>query len=87
MVFQMNKIEILQNSKTHRQENVDQYQINIDNYTLAIAEIEQNHVGDESLAAFKQQLESLLKSEIAEQKKEMIMITVINKQLENSHAG
>jgi hypothetical protein len=77
----MNKTEVLQEAKKHRQQSVEHYQINIDNYTLAIAEIETNHADDASLAAFKQQLESLLVSEIAEQKKEMIMLTVINKQL------
>lgn len=77
----MDKIEILKRSLEARIDEVMGYQINIDNYTLAIAEIDKS--GDTDLAPFKEQLEMLLKSEILEQKKAKIMLEVIRKQVES----
>jgi hypothetical protein len=74
----MDKKEILTNSLTHRQEEVANYQLNIDNYILALELAKQ----DDDLAPFVEQLEELLRTSIFEQKKAKIMLQVIEKQLE-----
>lgn len=76
----MEKAEILKRSLNARIDEVMGYQINIDNYTLAIAEIDKS--GDEDLIPFRELLEGLLKSEIIEQKKAKIMLEVLRKQVE-----
>ena len=77
----MSKQEILKLALEARDVEVMGYQINIDNYRLAIHYIEKS--GDSELSAFKQQLQSLLASEILEQKKAKVMQVVIKQQLEN----
>jgi cytochrome c551/c552 len=78
----MNKIEILTAALQHRNAEVLHHQINIDNYTLAIAEIDANYADDEAIAEFRARLADLLASSIVEQRKEIIMRDVIAKQLE-----
>jgi hypothetical protein len=78
----MNKTEILTTALEHRNAEVFQHQINIDNYTLAIAEIDANYADDEAIAEFRARLADLLASSIVEQRKEIIMRDVIAKQLE-----
>ena len=56
-----------------RRDEVAAYQFNIDNYTIAI-EIAKE---DPELAPFVEQLESLLKSELYEQKKAKVMLKVM----------
>ena len=63
----MNKQEILTNALEARHNEIMNYQINIDNYTLAIENIKTS--GDPDLTDFLQKLESLLISEKLEQKK------------------
>jgi hypothetical protein len=73
------KKEILTTSLEGRNKEVTEYQVNIDNFRLAIEKI-----GDDpDLTLFKTQLEDLLKSSIYEQKKAKIMLEVIQSQLEN----
>jgi hypothetical protein len=74
----MDKKEILTNSLTHRQGEVANYQLNIDNYILAIELAKQ----DDDLVPFVEQLKELLRTSIFEQKKAKIMLQVIEKQLE-----
>lgn len=76
----MNKEEILRTNYLARTDEVLGYQINIDNYRLAIAEVAR--LGDPDLEDFRQQLEDLLVSSIREQKKARIMLEVIGMQLE-----
>ena len=76
------RLEILTEAHKQRQREVMHHQINIDNYTLAIAEIEANHTGDEQMAEFASRLRDLLASSKIEQAKETIMRDVIAKQLE-----
>lgn len=76
------KHNILTQAAEQREREVMQYQINIDNYRLAIAEIERNYIGDEGMKAFALQLRDLLASSIREQTKEKIMLKVIKQQLE-----
>jgi hypothetical protein len=76
------RLEILTEAHKQRQREVMHHQINMDNYTLAIAEIEANHAGDEQMAEFAARLRDLLASSKVEQAKETIMRDVIAKQLE-----
>lgn len=75
--------EILLQALTARLQEVMNYQINIDNYALALQHIgslppdEQNEV-----ETFADQLRGLLASEKLEQKKAKIMLAVIQKQVE-----
>jgi hypothetical protein len=71
--------EILTNALTSRQKEVVEYQINIDNFKLAIDLAAQ----DPDMVDFKKQLEDLLRSNIIEQKKSKILLQVIQQQLEN----
>lgn len=61
-----------------RKKEVTEYQVNIDNFRLALEKIGD----DEELAEFKKQLEELLKSSIYEQRKAKIMLEVVQSQLE-----
>lgn len=74
------KTQILTQSLEARQNEVLSYQINIDNYTLAIEHI--IATGDPDLDGFHDQLVKLLASEIIEQKKAKVMLAVIKQQLE-----
>ena len=76
----MTKIEILKSALDARIQEVAGYQINIDNYTLAIQHID--GVADPDLVQFREQLTTLLASEILEQKKSKVMLAVIQQQLE-----
>lgn len=76
----MNKIEILSANYSARVDEVLHYQINIDNYRLALAEVAKR--ADPDLEEFRGQLEELLRSSIREQKKAQIMLDVIAGQLE-----
>lgn len=79
----MNKTEILNQALAAREQEVMHYQINIDNYTLALKEIAAMPADEQQeLSAFKDQLATLLASEILEQKKAKIMLAVIKQQLE-----
>ena len=75
----MNKEEILREALVAREQEIMNYQINIDNYTLAIENIKT--IGDPDLTDFLQKLESLLISEKLEQKKVNIMKLAIEQQL------
>ena len=74
--------EILAMSLEGRVQEVMNYQINIDNYALALEEIG-NLPPDErnELSEFTEQLRTLLTSEKLEQKKAKIMLAVIKKQV------
>jgi hypothetical protein len=74
--------EILQLSLEAREQEVMHYQINIDNYTLALAAIEKMSAEEKAeLSSFVDQLKGLLTSEKLEQKKARIMLAVIQQQI------
>ncbi len=76
------KDEILNIALDARVQEVMHYQINIDNYTLALQEIASLPVDEQvELSAFRDQLAGLLAAEILEQKKSKIMLEVIKKQV------
>lgn len=77
------RMEILESAFAARQQEVMHYQINIDNYTIALEKIQE--LSDEEqaeLKPFADQLRGLLASEKLEQKKAKIMLAVVQQQLE-----
>lgn len=76
------RMKILTEAHTQRQREVMHHQINIDNYHLAIEEIEAKHPENEVMLEFANRLRDLLTSSKVEQAKETIMRDVIAKQLE-----
>lgn len=78
----MTKNEILSQALEARIQEVLHYQINIDNYTIALKKIAELSIEEQQeLSAFAEQLRGLLASEILEQKKAKIMLSVIEEQL------
>lgn len=76
------RLEILRTAATQRARDVMLHQVNIDNYTRAVAEI-----GDDpGLADFAMQLRELLASSRIEQAKERVLLKVITDQLEEADA-
>jgi len=76
----MDKRQLLNQAREQRADAVMEYQINIDNFTAAITAVRKS--GDaELLSKFLPQLEELLRSNVFEQKKEKIMLKVIEDQL------
>jgi 23S rRNA A1618 N6-methylase RlmF len=76
------RLDILTAALEHRNAEVLHHQINIDNYRLAIAEIDEKHPDCPHMADFRARLADLLASSEIEQRKEVIMRDVIAKQLE-----
>jgi hypothetical protein len=75
--------EILFDTLKGREQEIMHYQLNIDNYTLALEEIGAMSADEAAeLAGFADQIANLLASEILEQKKSKIMLRVIQRQLE-----
>lgn len=74
--------EILAASAEAREQEVMHYQINIDNYVLALLLIgKMTNAEKAELASFTTQLEELLISERLEQKKAKVMLSVIKGQV------
>lgn len=72
--------EILTTALEGRERELIEYQVNIDNYRLAI-----EHIGsDEELQPFREQLQNLLASSLLEQKKSQVILTVIKQQLDSA---
>jgi hypothetical protein len=70
--------EIMKTSLEARINEVTEYQVNIDNFTLAL-----DRIGDEAdLQDFKSNIKQLLASSIVEQRKAQIMLEVIQSQME-----
>lgn len=76
------RLDILRSAAAQRARDVMLHQVNIDNYTRAIAEIG----ADPDLADFARQLDELLASSRVEQAKERVLLKVINDQLEEADA-
>ena len=74
--------EILVSALEARKQEVMGYQINIDNYTIALEEISKLSVEEKTeLSGFADQLRTFLSSEKLEQKKAKIMLAVIQRQV------
>lgn len=79
----MTREEILAMALKAREQEIMHYQINIDNYTMALEEIGKLSSDERAeLSGFSEQLRSLLASEKLEQKKAKIMHSVIKAQVE-----
>ena len=75
--------EILKSSLDARVQEVMHYQINIDNYRIALDEISKMSDDDRAmLSGFSDQLRTLMASEKLEQMKARIMLTVLKQQVE-----
>lgn len=75
--------EILTSALDAREQEVMHYQINIDNYTIALEKIGALGADERAeLSGFADQLRNLLSSEKVEQKKAKIMLSVLKQQLE-----
>lgn len=84
----MNTAEILTANLDARNDEILGYQINIDNYRLAVAKIALEHTGDTvldlAMQEFAQQLEESMQQNIIEQRKAIIIRDVIADQLAES---
>jgi hypothetical protein len=82
----MTKSEILIEALKARKDEILGYQINIDNYRLAMEKIAHEHTGatplDAAMREFGQHLDGLLQSSLIEQRKAQIIHDVIELQLE-----
>lgn len=75
--------DILRMALDARVQEVMHYQINMDNYTLALEKIATMGADERAeLAGFTEQLQALLASERFEQKKARVMLDVIRAQVE-----
>ena len=70
--------EILTSALEGRERELIEYQVNIDNYRLALTKIADD---DEELQPFREQLQNLLSSSLLEQRKSQIIRDVIAEQL------
>lgn len=66
--------EILAQSIAGRESEVMMYQININNYVAAIADIDANHAGDPDMAEFRARLDTDLAATRREQKRAQLML-------------
>jgi len=81
-VAQQTREEILKSSLDSRIQEVMHYQINIDNYRIALEEISKMSDDDQAmLMGFSDQLRTLMASEKMEQMKAQIMLTVLKQQV------
>ena len=78
---QPTKLELLTQNAEMRRASIEAYQMNIDNYTLAVADINENFSEDPEMQAFKTRLEELLVTERREQGKERIMLRALEAQI------
>lgn len=76
------KMNTLRAAAQGRRAEVMNYQINIDNFTLAIKKIETKYSENPAMLEFADRLRELLASSLTEQLKEIIMLEVIEEQLE-----
>ena len=77
----MNKLSILTSAKEGRDCELLSYQINIDNYVLAIEKINAEYADNEDLIAFREDLQTRLDEERRQQLRSRIIRDVIADQL------
>jgi hypothetical protein len=74
--------EVLASSLEAREQEIMYYQINIDNYAIALKKIAELPPSEQfELSSFSEQLNTLLTSEKLEQKKAKIMLSAIQEQV------
>lgn len=77
----MNKKTILTQALSHKDQELLNYKINIDNFRLAIQQVSDKYPNDERMRTFSSELEERLESEEFEFKKTQIIRDVISMQL------
>ena len=77
----MNKLQILQASFEPRNDEILNYQINIDNYTRAIDKINTQYADNPDLIKFRDKLTTEVKNHKTEQLKSIIIRDVIADQI------
>jgi len=77
----MNKLQTLQESLEPRNNEILNYQINIDNYTRAIDKINNQYADNPALIKFRDKLATEVKNHITEQLKSIIIRDVIADQI------
>jgi hypothetical protein len=77
----MNKLSILTPALEGRDQELLTYQINIDNYRLAIAKINADYAGNDDLLAFRDELQARLDEERRQQLRARIIRDVIAEQV------
>lgn len=80
----MTRTDILTQALEGRDAELLSYQINIDNYRLAIAKITADHPENDDLAAFREELEARLAEELRQQLRSRIIRDVIADQLQEA---
>ena len=83
----MNKLETLQSALIARNDEIDGYQINIDNYARAIDRINEHYADNPAMIEFRDRLADMLESNKTEQLKAIIIRDVIADQLNESEAS
>ena len=79
----MTREEIITAAYEARTQEVMHYQINIDNYSIALEEIAKLPIDERAeLSEFADQLRTLLASEKLEQRKAKLMLSVLKQQVE-----
>lgn len=77
----MNKLQTLQSALEPRNDEILNYQINIDNYTRAIAKINDEHADNPAMVEFRDGLTDMVESHKTEQLKAIIIRDVIADQI------
>ena len=77
----MNKLPILTPALEGRDQELLGYQINIDNYILAIAKINADHPDNDDLLAFRDELQTRLDEERRQQLRSQVIRDVIADQV------
>tara|TARA_B100000035_G_scaffold282946_1_gene264812 strand:- start:27 stop:296 length:270 start_codon:yes stop_codon:yes gene_type:complete len=77
----MNKLEILKDALEGRENEIFNYQINIDNFSLAIVKIKEEHAGERGMREFTKNLKERLEETKTEQLKSIIIRDVLVDQI------
>lgn len=77
----MDKLETLQSALVAREDEILNYQINIDNYARAIDKIKAEHADKPAMVEFRDRLSDMLEQHKTEQLKAIIIRDVIADQL------
>ena len=83
----MNKLPILTPALEGRNQELLNYQINIDNYVRAIARINADYADNEDLLAFRDELQTRLDQERRQQLRSQIIRDVIAEQVAQLNEG
>ncbi len=83
----MTKLETLKTALEGRNDEILNYQINIDNYERAIDKINAEHADNPAIVEFRDQLTNLLESSKTEQLKSIIIRDVIADQITELEAS